>query len=65
MYQLELSLAYSLKTLSVNPTKIKKVQQNIYFMRLSRLGVNQHIIETVRRMSCNYGGLNIFDLNIN
>ena len=64
MYQLEPSLAYSIETLSANPTKVERVQRNIYFRSLSRLGVNQHIIETVRRMSRKYGGLNMFDLNI-
>lgn len=64
MYQLEPSLAYLIETLSANPKKIEKVQQNIYLKSLSWLGVNKHIIETIRRMSHKYGGLNMFDLNI-
>ena len=35
MYQLEPSLAYSIETLSADPTKLEKVQRNIYFRSLS------------------------------
>ena len=51
MYQLEPSLAYSIEALSADPTKVERMQCRIYFRSLSRLGVNKHIIETVRRMS--------------
>ena len=64
MFQLEPSLAYSLETLSADPTSLEKAQRNIFYQSLSRLGVNQHIIETVRRLPRKYGGLNMFDLNV-
>ena len=62
MYQLEPSLTYSLETLSADPTSLEKAQRKIFFQSLSRLGVNQHIIETVQQLPRKYGGLNMFDL---
>ena len=64
MYQLEPSLAYSIETLSTDPTSVERTQQKIFFQSLSRLGVNQLIIKTVQRLPCKYGGLNMFDLNM-
>ena len=64
MYQLKPALSYSIKTLSAEPTLVEKTQRKIFFQSLSKLGVNRHIIETVRRLPRKYGGLNMFDLNI-
>ena len=64
MYQLEPSLSYSIETVSAEPTQVERTQRRIFFQSLSKLGVNKHIIETVRRLPRKYGGLNMFDLNI-
>lgn len=64
MYQMEPSLAYSLETLSADPTTLEKVQRRIFYQSLSQLGMNQHIIETVRRLPRKYGHLNMFNLNV-
>ena len=50
MYQLKPSLAYLIETLSANPVKVEKMQQDIYFRILSWLGVNLLILMCVRRM---------------
>ena len=63
-FQLRPSLTYSNVALSAKPEDIEEAQRRIFFNSLSRLGVNQHIREVVRRIPNRYGGLGMFDLNI-
>lgn len=62
--QLKPALSYSVLTMSADPTKVMKVQEEIFYRFLSCLGVNHNICKAVQKMPTRYSSLGMFDLNI-
>ena len=62
--QLHPKLKWSIVCLSHDPKKVDKALHSFYHQTISRMGINRKMRREMRTISKKYGGLGLFDLNI-
>lgn len=63
-FQLRPSLTYALEAFCADPKWIEDKQHKIFYACLSKMGINRNILRRTRTLPHAFGGLGLFDLNI-
>ena len=63
-YQLKFKLIYSISCMSAPPGDVDKIMNKLFYECLSYMGVNRNIRRDARCLPSAWGGLGMFDLNL-